>query len=111
MRLAAGNYRIESRFASGNAIATANVTVRPGLLSSLEIDHRAGIAHLSAGSEPTGQVNWTVRDDKGHDLPVESMGEIVLMPGHYVGHAKIGNQSRIVSFTVEAGKRIEIVAR
>ena len=111
LRLPAGNYRIESRFASGNAIATADVSVKPGLLSSIEIDHRAGVAHLSAGSEATERISWTVRDDKGRDLPVRGTSEIVLVPGRYVGHIKMGNQSRIVSFTVAAGKQIEIVAR
>ena len=37
--LTAGSYRVESRFGLGNAVASANVTVKPGLLSSVEIDH------------------------------------------------------------------------
>jgi hypothetical protein len=111
MRLAAGTYRVESRFAFGNAIATAEVTVKPGLLSSVEIDHHAGIAHLSAGGDQVGQVNWTVSDDRGRDLPVGSASDVVLLPGRYVARAEFADKNRIITFTVEAGKRIEVVAR
>jgi hypothetical protein len=111
VRLAAGNYHVESRFAFGNAIATAEVTVKPGLLSSVEIDHHAGVAHLSAGSVSFERGSWTISDDKGSRLAGMADGDIVLMPGRYVAHADFGEQHRIMSFTVEAGKRVEVEAR
>jgi hypothetical protein len=111
MRLAAGTYHIESRFAPGNAVATADVTVRPGLLSSVEIDHHAGIVHLSAGSGAARDARWAISDDKGHDLSVDGGGDVVLLPGHYFAHVSLGREDRTIGFTVESGKRIEIVAR
>jgi hypothetical protein len=107
LRLAAGSYRVESRFASGNATASADVIVKPGLLSSLEIDHRAGIAHLSG----EGQVKWTISDASGHELPIEGAGDVVLTPGAYVARASLGSERKVVKFTIEPGKRIEVVAR
>jgi hypothetical protein len=111
MRLAAGNYHIESRFALGNAVATAEVTVKPGLLSSVEIDHHAGVAHLSAGSVSFERGKWTISDDKGRNLAGKADSDIVLTPGRYVAHADIGTEHRIMSFTVEAGKRVEVEAK
>ena len=43
LRVKAGDYRIESRFAAGNAVAVADVHVKPGVMSAVEIDHAAGL--------------------------------------------------------------------
>ncbi|MBC8037588.1 MAG: hypothetical protein H7X89_10275, partial [Rhizobiales bacterium] len=47
LRVPAGDYRIESRFDAGNARAVADVRVKPGFMSAVEIDHAAGLARLA----------------------------------------------------------------
>ena len=54
LRVKAGDYRIESRFAAGNAVAVTDVHVKPGVMSAVEIDHVAGIGTtFLCGCPPT----------------------------------------------------------
>ena len=46
IRVGSGAYRVESRFSPGNVLAVAEVVVKPGRMSAVEIDHPAGLAHL-----------------------------------------------------------------
>ncbi len=107
VRVKAGLYRIESRFAAGNAVAVTDVTVRPGLLSAVEIDHVAGLARLAAGR----QVRWTVTGDDGVALePIEgASAQLVLKPGAYTVLAELNGATRASTFTIAAGKEIEIL--
>jgi hypothetical protein len=59
VRLGAGSYRIESRFTPGNASEVAQIDVKPGLLSAVEIELPAGIARLAAPSS-SANVTWII---------------------------------------------------
>ena len=83
LRVKAGDYRIESRFAAGNAVAVADVHVKPGIMSAVEIDHAAGLARLSYVGAPDANVSWLVTNEEGEALPaIDGLSaSIVLKPG------------------------------
>jgi hypothetical protein len=110
LRVAAGSYRIESRFRSGNAVAVTDVVVRPGVMSAVNIDHVAGLARLSYANANTADIFWQVVDDAGR-LIAEFDGagaSLALKPGGYTAQAKIGGQLRSAHFAVAAGERYDI---
>ena len=51
VRLSAGRYRIESRFSPGNAVTTTEISVKPGLMSAVEVDHHAALARLALDTQ------------------------------------------------------------
>lgn len=111
LRVKAGDYRIESRFSSGNAVAVADVHVRPGILSAVEIDHAAGLARLSYVGAPDTKVSWLVTNEEGEALPaIDGLSaSIVLKPGSYVAEAQIGNELLTASFDITAGQQRDIL--
>lgn len=111
IRLAAGQYRIESRFNNGNTLAVANVTVKPGILTSLNIDHQAALAKLallSAGNKP---VLWKVHSLKGKWTKTGNNNNpsMILAPGRYIFSASIGNTKFSRTVSLPQGKATTIV--
>ena len=111
LRVKAGDYRIESRFAAGNAVAVADVHVKPGVMSAIEIDHAAGLARLSYVGAPDTKVSWLVTNKEGEALPaIDGLSaSIVLKPGSYVAKAQIGNELLTASFDITAGQQRDIL--
>ena len=111
LRVEAGDYRIESRFAAGNAVAVADVHVRPGIMSAVEIDHAAGLARLSYVGAPNAEVSWLVINDKGEALPaIDGLSaNVVLKPGTYVAKAQIGDEFLTANFDISAGQERDIL--
>ncbi len=111
LRVEAGDYRIESHFAAGNAVAVADVHVKPGIMSAVEIDHAAGLARLAYVGAPDRTVSWLVIDAKGNALPaIDGLSaNIVLKPGTYVAKAKIGSESLTANFEITAGQARDIL--
>lgn len=111
LRVKAGDYRIESRFAAGNAVAVADVHVKPGVMSAVEIDHAAGLARLSYVGAPDTKVSWLVTNEEGEALPaIDGLSaSIVLKPGSYVAKAQIGNELLTASFDITAGQQRDIL--
>ena len=111
LRVEAGDYRIESRFASGNAVAVADVRVKPGVMSAVEIDHAAGLARLSYVGAPNAGVSWLVTNEKGETLPVidGQSASVVLKPGTYVARAQIGVEFLSANFDISVGQEREIL--
>lgn len=111
LRVKAGDYRIESRFATGNAVAVADVHVKPGVMSAVEIDHAAGLARLSYVGAPDADVSWSVTNEKGEALPAIAglSASVVLKPGAYVAKAQIGNELLTASFDITAGQERDIL--
>jgi hypothetical protein len=110
LRVVSGEYRIESRFTAGNALAITDVSVRPGIMSSVEIDHIAGYARLTATDDKAHGILWQVTTSTGERL-VEQEAQslaLVLTPGTYTARAQIGAEVRTAQFTVEAGKASDI---
>ena len=107
-RLEAGEYRVESRFEPGNAVAEATVAIKPGVLSSLQIAHLAGLVRveLSGGEEEEFEVR-----DLGSDWRWRgrgSGGDLVLAPGRYEARA-IAGDGRVVDFEVSEGESIVVL--
>jgi hypothetical protein len=111
LRVKAGDYRIESRFAAGNAVAVADVHVKPGVMSAVEIDHAAGLARLSYVGAPDTAVSWLVSNDYGEALPtIDGLSaNVVLKPGSYVAKVQIGNELLTASFDITAGQQRDIL--
>jgi hypothetical protein len=110
LRLPAGRYRIESRLEPGNAVARAEVEVKPGMLSAVEIDHKAGIAsfEMGGGTNPGGA--WHILGQSGEiaatlDGPSPA---VILAPGTYWVQAAAGSNTITRSFTVSAGRHVRV---
>lgn len=101
LRVAAGAYRIESRFSPGNAVAEAKVSVKPGILSGVEIAHIAGVARIDI-DEGGDDTVWEVRGEKGEWLAAGrgNHPNLVLAPGAYAVAATIAGKRHSLSFSV-----------
>jgi hypothetical protein len=110
MKLAAGTYRIETRFADSNVVAVTDVEVKPGIMRSLDIDHHAGLAHFSV-LHAAENVEWTVKAEEGEAISLSNPADpmAVLKPGHYLAQAKIGTRILEQSFNIEDGKVEDVV--
>lgn len=105
LRLAAGTYRVESRFTPGNTVAETKVTVKPGILSSMEVAHKAGLIRIIVGTGKTATVAWEIHSltsswSRNHTIPEASM---VLAPGRYEVTAIVNGITLAKTFTVKAG--------
>jgi hypothetical protein len=111
LRVKSGDYRIESRFAAGNAIAVVDVHVNSGIMSAVEIDHAAGLARLSYVGAPDAHVFWLVSNDHGEVLPaIDGLSaNVVLKPGAYTAKAQIGTELLTASFDIAAGQERDIL--
>jgi hypothetical protein len=111
LRVKSGDYRIESRFAAGNAVAVVDVHVSSGIMSAVEIDHAAGLARLSYVGAPNAHVFWLVSDDHGEVLPaIDGLSaSVVLKPGAYIAKAQIGTELLTASFDIAAGQERDIL--
>jgi hypothetical protein len=110
LRVAAGQYRIESRFQGGNAVAITDVVVKPGVMSALNVDHVAGLARLSYAGGNAADIFWQVADDAGRTVAeFEGLGSsLALKPGQYSAQVKIGAEVRTTRFTIAAGEKYDI---
>jgi hypothetical protein len=111
LRVKAGDYRIESRFATGNAVVVVDVHVNSGLMSAVEIDHTAGLARLSYVGAPDAHVSWLLIDDHGDQLPaIDGLSaSVVLKPGAYTAKAQIGTELLTARFDIAAGQERDIL--
>ncbi len=106
VRVVAGTYRIESRFADGNTVADTKVTVKPGILTSIEISHLAAFAQVSIPGAGSTKAQWHIqqvggqwqRSGKGSDFA------LVLAPGAYEVDADVAGHSLKSEFTVKASQ-------
>ena len=103
MRLGAGTYRLESEIEPGNTVTHTEVTIKPGILTSLNLDHEAGIAIVDA---PDG-VPWSVgsRDNNWQRSGV-GPGMLTLAPGRYIYNDN--DQTRTI--IIVAGKQTKVRA-
>jgi hypothetical protein len=109
VRLEAGAYRVESRFEPGNAVTETMVAVKPGVLSTLEIAHLAGLVRVEFPGG--GDDRFEVRDlnsDWTWQGPSPG-GDVVLAPGRYEARPLSGGEARAVAFEVAAGQSIVVL--
>lgn len=103
--LNAGTYRVESRFAFGNAASVTDVEVKPAIMSALDIKHKVGLLRLAFTGAADATVNWTVSEQLGDTLPaLEGMtAALVLKPGHYVAKVNADGKDLMTTFEIKAG--------
>jgi Ca-activated chloride channel homolog len=119
-QLNAGTYELVSKFGTANAIVKTNVTVSPGLLTEVEISHKAGIVRFKLfkkwrGGEELKDVVWKLFDDEGNEVAsnlAASSGEIIA-PGRYKVSAKYNDNTYTKMFRIKPGrtKLVQVVAR
>ncbi len=119
-QLTAGTYELISKFGTANAIVKTNVTVSPGLLTEVEVSHKAGIVRFKLfkkwrGGEEIKDVLWKLYDDEGNEVAsnlAASSGEIIA-PGRYKVAAKYNDNTYTKMFRIKPGKKklVQIVAR
>lgn len=110
VRLSSGNYRIESRISGSNSTAFTNVQIKPGILTSLELEHQAGIAEfVSLTSSRISK--WQIRANSsdwqitGTGMP----GKHLLKPGSYIFSAIINNRQIIKKLQLRSGALTKVV--
>jgi hypothetical protein len=111
LRLPAGDYRVQSRFAAGNAAAVTDVHVKAGRLTALDIDHKAGVARLSYVGSPQSDVQWNVRNGAGVAIASANglQADVVLIPGTYTASANVGNEVLTATFDIAQGQARDIL--
>ncbi len=107
LKVSAGEYRVESRFQQGNALVITDIKVRPGIMSSLNIDHVAGVVHLTTGTAGSS-VDWIITDAAGIALSFTTGPslDLVLQPGSY--KVEIAGVGLAKSFRVNEGQAIDV---
>ncbi len=119
-QLNAGTYELVSKFGTANAIVKTNVTVSPGLLTEVEISHKAGIVRFKLfkkqrGGEELKDVFWKLFDDEGNEVAsnlAANSGEIIA-PGRYKVSAKYNDKTYTKMFNIKPGrtKLVQVIAR
>jgi hypothetical protein len=111
INLTAGSYRIESRLLHGNALAVTDINIEPGVMSAVEIDHRAGLARLSYVGAPNAQVEWEIKRGQQSELSniTGLNANIVLRPGSYVAIARVGQERLTATFQIREGEARDIM--
>ena len=101
MRLGAGNYRLESVIEPGNTVTRTDVSIKPGILTTLQLDHQAGIATVNTDAGTA----WTITD-RNSSWSASGTGpqQLTLAPGTYDWAG--GQKTRMV--IIEAGKHTEV---
>lgn len=107
LNIAAGDYRIESKFVSGNVVAVTDVHINGGFMSAVNIDHLAGLAKLSISGLIDPTLNWTITDENGQ-ISNSSNAQFILKPGHYVASVALGDQNLRTDFIIAASEIREI---
>jgi hypothetical protein len=106
-----GRYRVESQVGDANAKAVADVDVKAGRLSTLDISHKVGIARLSLAGTPSKEVTWSVEDRHGFTVAARNGRDtaVILIPGDYTVTADIGGKSLKGAFTIAAGQSRDVI--
>jgi len=118
-QLTAGTYELISKFGTANAIVKTNVTVSPGLLTDVEVSHKAGIVTFKLfkkwrGGEELTDVIWKLFDEEDNIVAsnlAAGSGEIIA-PGRYKVAAKYNEDTFTKIFRIKPGRKklIQVVA-
>ena len=120
VRLNAGTYTLVSRFGSANAVVETNITIRPGTLTEVEINHKVGIVSFRLNAPPKNAsgdnaIKWQLVDAKGNIIVRADGKEMVqiLAPGSYRIMVEHLGKSYTSEFMVEIGetKAVEIATK
>ena len=110
LRLNAGRYRVISRLGNANAVVSADVEVSPGVLTAVEVNHKAGVLNLTIepgqGASATAGTNAVVFDEEGK-LVLRTRGETataILAPGTYTVSAEQDGTKATGTFEIHIGE-------
>lgn len=106
LRLPSGSYRLESRMEPGNAVLVTDVAVSPGIMSSVNVAHRAGLLRFSYAGTAADVVHWQIVSPTGEVL-LELEGasaSALLKPGYYRVEMQAAGQVTDLSFQLAAGE-------
>ncbi len=101
INLAAGTYRVETRFPQGNVEASTTVEVKAGIMRAVDLT-----LHGSAVELPNLNTSesWTISNATGDKLILApGVNEAALKPGAYSAETKVGSRILTKSFVVEDG--------
>ncbi len=91
MRLGAGKYRLESEIEPGNTVTHTDVTIKPGILTTIQLDHEAGLATVDAPD----LASWSLEDATSNWRTMGAGQKVLtLAPGTYT--YKSGSETRTV---------------
>lgn len=105
LKLAAGTYRVETEFEGGNVASSTTIEVKAGIIRSIDIDHHAGLLHLTwPGTAPAE--SWTVNDTEtgGTTTLPATVSDLALKPGHYVLQADVGGKRLRKELNISEGE-------
>lgn len=108
IRLNAGKYRVISRLGGANSVVSTDVEVSPGVLTAVEVNHKAGVLSLeiATAADKTEDVNLVVFDTDGR-LVVRLRGEAafaVLAPGSYTVTAELNGKKSTEDIDIRIGE-------
>lgn len=114
VRLNAGIYHIVSTYGDANSVVRADVTVEPGKITEVTVNHMAAKVTFRLVNRPGGEAlpdtQWTVYSAQG-DTIKESIGALpshILAAGTYAVGARRAGQVYRQDFTVKAGDTAEV---
>jgi len=119
IRLNAGTYELTSQFGSVNAITKTQIIIKPGLLTDVEINHKAALVNFKlaakAGGEAIAPASWHLLSKTGALLKKTSTlsPSHILAPGDYKITAIRGSKSYTSTFSLNIGetKSVELLAK
>lgn len=115
LRLSAGTYQVVSRYGQLNAVVRSTLKVDPGKLTEAMLYHKAAKVSLKLVSETGGEAlantRWDIQSRGGPRLVRDMLmafPSVVLAEGDYSAIAVNGGAQYTQSFTVTAGRDIEV---
>ena len=102
---------MESRVGGSNALAVADVQVKAGHMTTVDVSYKVGLARLSFVGSPDAQVRWEVKDWRGSPIANRHglTANVVLSPGAYTARAEVAGELLTATFSIVAGQSRDIL--
>ena len=110
IRLNAGKYRVISRLGDANSVVSTDVEVSPGVLTAVEVNHKAGVLtlkiHGGDGDTPADKTDLVVFDENGALVTRARGGKTttILAPGRYTVSAEQAGRKVTTDFDIRIGE-------
>ncbi|MEL6734862.1 MAG: hypothetical protein AAFO98_03125, partial [Pseudomonadota bacterium] len=117
VRLNAGTYHVLSRFGTINSTVRADLQVKPGQITSAQLQHRGAEVSMRlvsrSGGDPIANTSWEVFTQDGEKVfSSSSIAPIlILVEGVYEAAARNGTRTFRNTFTVTPGQNIRVEVR
>ncbi|MEO0545881.1 MAG: hypothetical protein AAF035_02940 [Pseudomonadota bacterium] len=117
VRLNAGTYHVLSRFGTINSTVRADLQVKPGQITSAQLQHRGAEVSMRlvsrSGGDPIANTSWEVFTQDGEKVFSSSSiaPVLILAEGVYEAAARNGTRTFRNTFTVTPGQNIRVEVR